>query len=121
MTYYKQVEETQPYIRTFVETRLGYYLRHFLRVLRRNAPAAAGGKAAGFLFGDSLTYVDLALLHALRATEAQFPTAWARMTAGEGAEFEPLAEYKRRLEERPRLKEYFSSERCKPFEGNSMM
>ena len=40
MTYYKQVEETKPYIKTFVDTRLEYYLRHFLRVLERNG----GGK-----------------------------------------------------------------------------
>ena len=40
MTYYKQIEETKPYIKTFLETRLHYYLRHFLRVLQRNG----GGK-----------------------------------------------------------------------------
>ena len=73
-----------------------------------------------FLLGDKLTYVDLALLHVLRATESQFNEEWGRATS-KGAEFAALAEFKRRIEGRPRLEAYFASERCKPFEGNSMM
>ena len=73
---------------------------------------------ARFLFGDSLTYVDLALLHVLRATEFQFPDAWSGVVT---RDFSPLVAFKTRLEQRPRLSAYFKSDRCRPFEGNSMM
>ncbi len=36
MTYYKQVEETKPYIRTFVSERLPKFLRYFNQVLLSN-------------------------------------------------------------------------------------
>ena len=70
-----------------------------------------------FLVGEKLTYVDLALLHVLRATAAQFPDFWKDNSGS----FPLLVAFKSRLEQRPNLAAYFKSERCLPFSGNSMM
>ena len=110
MSYYQQIEETQPYIKTFVETRLLRYLQHFEKILLANS---AGD---GFVIGNKLTYIDLGLMHVLRATASQFPDAWKSYDS-----IPKLKAFKERMEARPRLAEYFKSDRCKPFEGNSMM
>ncbi len=69
-----------------------------------------------FLVGNKLTYVDLALLHVLRASASQFPEEWKKL------ETIPLLKaYEDRLSARPNLAAYFKSDRCRPFEGNSMM
>ena len=69
-----------------------------------------------YLVGDKLTYVDLALLHVLRATESQFPEEWGKLDS-----IPLLKAFKERVSGRPNLAAYFKSPRCKPFEGNSMM
>ncbi|KAI8521308.1 hypothetical protein Bbelb_010620 [Branchiostoma belcheri] len=109
-SYYTQKEETQPYIDRFVATRLPRWLAHLETALKANK----GGQ--GFAIGDKLTYVDLGLLHVLRATEAQFPEAWASNDS-----IPLLKAFKDRLSARPNLAAYFKSDRCIPFEGNSMM
>ncbi|XP_021348408.1 glutathione S-transferase P-like [Mizuhopecten yessoensis] len=110
MTYYNQKEETKPYIERFVAERIPKWLQHFEDVLLANS----GGK--GFIFGNNLTYVDLGLMHALRATESQFPDAW------NNADYIPtLKSFKDRMCSRPRLAAYFKSDKCRAFEGNSMM
>lgn len=70
-----------------------------------------------FVVGDTVTYVDLALLHVLRATEAQFPEAWTNIAD----DIPLLRAFKSRLEARPQLAAYFKSDRARPFSGNSMM
>ena len=109
-SYYTQMEETKPYIKRFVETRLPRYLSYFEKVLVFNN----GGD--GFVIGNKLTYVDLGLLHVLRATESQFAEAWNSFD-----NIPKLKAFKDRMAARPKLAEYFKSSRCKPFEGNSMM
>ena len=69
-----------------------------------------------YVVGDKCTYVDLGLLHVLRATAFQFPDEWTALTT-----VPLLKSFKQRMEERPRLAAYFKSDRCRPFEGNSMM
>ena len=110
MSYYQQQEETKPYIKTFVETRLPRYLEHFEKLLLAN------DNGDGFVIGKKLTYVDLGLLHVLRATESQFTDSWKSFE-----NIPKLKAFKDRIAARPRLAEYFKSDRCKPFEGNSMM
>jgi len=59
--------------------------------------------------------VDISMLTVLRATEAQFPEAWAAQNV-------PLLKaFKKRMEERPRIAAYLASDRCIPFTGYSMM
>ncbi|KAK7110297.1 glutathione S-transferase P 1-like isoform X2 [Littorina saxatilis] len=109
-SYLEQVEETKPYQEYFIKERMPKFLQHFEKALTANN----GGK--GFLVGNSVTYVDLALLHVLRATEAQFPAEWGALTS-----VPLLKAYQQRLQQRPRLQEYFNSDRWRPFSGNSMM
>ncbi|XP_060064122.1 glutathione S-transferase-like [Ylistrum balloti] len=110
MTYFNQIEETKPYIERFVTERMPMWLKYFEKVLLANN----GG--TGFMFGNKLTYVDLGLMHVLRATESQFPDAW------NDADYIPtLKSFKDRMCSRPRLAAYFKSDKCRPFEGNSMM
>ncbi|XP_035669728.1 glutathione S-transferase P-like isoform X2 [Branchiostoma floridae] len=109
-SYYTQKEETQPYIDRFVATRLPRWLTHLETALKAN------NDGQGFVIGGKLTYVDLGLLHVLRATESQFPQAWASNDS-----IPLLKAFKARLSARPNLAAYFNSDRCVPFEGNSMM
>lgn len=69
-----------------------------------------------FVIGNKCTYVDLTLFHILRATEAQFPEAWAK------ADYIPaLKAFKERMAARPNIAAYLKSDRCKAFAGDSMM
>ncbi|XP_076460332.1 glutathione S-transferase-like [Babylonia areolata] len=110
-SYFDQVEETKPYQELFVKERMPKFLQHFEKALAANK----GGR--GFMVGDSVTYVDLAVLHVLRATQSQFPEAWEAQKTS----IPLLVAFKDRMSERPRLKAYFASSRCLPFSGNSMM
>ena len=68
------------------------------------------------MVGDKLTYVDLGVLHILRATASQFAEKWNELQS-----VPLLKTFKERMEARPNLAAYFKSSRCRPFEGNSMM
>jgi len=109
-SYFDQQEETKPYIEWFKKERLENWLTGFERTLAAND----GGK--GYVVGDKCTFVDLGLLHVLRATAFQFPDEWTALTS-----IPLLKAFKQRMEERPRLAAYFKSDRCRPFSGNSMM
>ena len=62
-----------------------------------------------------MTYVDVAMLTVLMATEKQFPEAWTAQNV-------PLLKaFKKRMEERPNIATYLSSDRHIPFSGYSMM
>ena len=110
MTYYNQKEETKPYIKVFTETRLPKFLNHFEKVLCMN------NSGDGFVVGEKMTYADLGLMHVLRATASQFPEEWEKKE-----DIPKLRAFKERMEARPNLVAYFKSERCRAFEGNSMM
>ena len=69
-----------------------------------------------FVVGDKLTYVDLALLHVLRAAKSQFSEAFNALNT-----IPLLKAFMERISARPNLAAYFASDRCRPFEGNSMM
>jgi len=109
-SYYDQKEETKPYIEWFKKERIEKWLNVFEKVLNAN------NDGRGYVVGDKCTYVDLALLHVLRAAESQFPDEWAAVSS-----VPLLKAFKQRMQERPRLAEYFKSDRCRAFEGNSMM
>eukprot|EP00741_Cyanophora_paradoxa_P001717 tig00000498_g1666.t1 len=108
-SYYKQVEYTTPFVRAFEATRLPRFFAYFERALAANR----GG--SGYLVGDKLTYVDVALLHGLMAAESQFPEAFAKL------EIPLLRAYGARLRALPRIAAYLASDRRGSFEGNSMM
>ncbi|XP_045170005.2 glutathione S-transferase-like [Mercenaria mercenaria] len=108
--YKSQKEETQPYIDRFIESRFPRWLKYFERALVANG----GGK--GFIIGSKCCYADLTLFHCLRATESQFPEAWAK------ADYIPaLKAYKERIASRPNIAAFLKSGRSLPFAGDSMM
>ena len=69
-----------------------------------------------FMIGQKLTYVDLAMLHALRITAFQFKDKWQSMQS-----IPLLKAFLDRMESRPNLAAYFKSERWIPYQGVSMM
>ena len=69
--------------------------------------------------GKSLTYLDLGLFHVLRATESQFPEAWAEMKSSNN--YPLLLDLKTRVGGRPNIRAFLASDRSRSFEGNSMM
>ncbi|KAK3108998.1 hypothetical protein FSP39_020566 [Pinctada imbricata] len=108
--YLEQKEGTQRYIDNFVDNRIHRWLKYFEAVLKRNN----GGQ--GFLFGNKLTYVDLALATSLRACEASYGPAY------QAADYCPLIKaHRARIEARPNIAAYFKSDRFIPFSDNSMM
>lgn len=114
-TYYNQQEFTQPYIDYFVANRIPKFLKHFEATLEYNQANCTPAQVCAV--GSKITYCDLCLLHVLRATESQFPEAWASSIPA----YPLLTKFKQQMEARPRLQAYFASARCLPFEGNSMM
>ena len=68
------------------------------------------------MVGDKLTYVDLAVLNALRITIFQYPERWAKTTT-----IPLLKAFVERMESRPNLAAYYKSDRCAPFQGYSFM
>ena len=108
-SYRKQVDAARPYIARFAAERMPRFVRHFEAVLRANQPSP-------FCVGPRLTWADLALFQAVRATEAQWGDAFARMR-----DVPLLRAFGARMAERPRLAAYLASPRCQPFSGDSMM
>ena len=62
-----------------------------------------------------ITYVDIAVFQALRATESQFPDDYRDLS------IPGLRAFKQRIQERPNVKAFLQSDRSLPFTGNSMM
>lgn len=112
-SYYEQVEEAKPYIAWFEEQRIGKFLNHFEKLLKHNESK----NTSGYVIGDSLTYVDVAVYHVLNAAENQFPTAFKRIVD----ETTHLRPYMKRIRELPNVAAYLASDRRGSFEGNSMM
>jgi glutathione S-transferase len=108
-SYYTQVAEAEVAAKKFASTRLLVWLNHFNHLLQANS------EKSGYLLGKNMTYADVAVYHVLSAAAFQFPEAW------EAADFPDLKEFVRRIGQIPRLADYLSSPKAKPFEGNSMM
>ena len=112
-TYPEQKEETKPVVEVFIELGIPRFFGHFEKALQWNK-----NKECGFLFGDSITYVDLTLYHALRSTEVQWPDLWKNSFA---KDYPLLAAFKERIGQRPRIKAYVESDKPLPYQGDSLM
>jgi glutathione S-transferase len=110
-SYSEQKEEAAPHVAAFQASRLPRYLKYFERVLNSN------GSGSGFAIGSSLSYVDVCLFHAERASEFQFPEGWATVAP----EVPLLHMHYAMMRANPRLKAYIESDRAQPFTGDSMM
>jgi len=115
MSYNDQKAEGDAASKEFATARLQMWLQHFEKVLKRN-PSPANPVAGG----ANVTYADFALWHVLDATKAQFDTEFYGL-AWTSAEIPSLKAYHTWFGARQSLKAYFSSERCPPWAGDSMM
>lgn len=112
-SYAKQKDEADKASKEWSSGRMGIWLQHFEKVIKRAGPEKP-------VVGDSISYADFILFHALDATEAQFNSDFY----GKSWENQPipaLKAYKKWMEQRPKLQSYFASERRKPWAGDSMM
>ncbi|GFR48365.1 hypothetical protein Agub_g10255, partial [Astrephomene gubernaculifera] len=106
----QQVAESQPYIRQYGEQRLPRYLGFWEQVLERN-PC----QEQGFLLGDRLSVADLAVYQYMAAAQQHFHAHYDAVEA-------PRAkEHQARMAARPRIRDYLASERCQPWDTDSMM
>lgn len=114
MSYYKQKEEGDTVSKQFTKDRMKKFLHHFHKVVSKYG---ATKPVAG---GVNVTYADFALFHVLDATISQFNTDFYEY-AWDQTNVPALKDFHAHFKERPNLKAYFASDRCTPFEGNSMM
>ena len=123
MSYFDQIEETKPNVDWFEKTRLGQFLNYLEKVLAYNysTNTSASPSSSLHFIACELTYVDIAVFHALCAAESQFPAAFIKTVNDEEGGCWRLRAFKRQIEEMPRIKEYLKSDRRGLFEGNSMM
>lgn len=85
---------------------------HFEAILTRNGGTP---EAPGFLVGPSLTAADLAVYHYLAAAEQHFRQYYEAQEA-------PVAKaFKAGIQQRPRIAAYLASDRCQPWDSDSMM
>ena len=108
-SYEKQANETKTTISLFVEKRMPNFIRHFEQILEFTN--------TGFLVGDKITYADLTLFQILRATEKSLPDGWLKMETNGSS----LVQFKNRIENRHRIKEYLKSDRARKMWNNRMM
>mmetsp|Transcript_16129 Transcript_16129/g.49295 ORF Transcript_16129/g.49295 Transcript_16129/m.49295 type:complete len:259 (+) Transcript_16129:36-812(+) len=92
----------------FVGLRLPKQLKYLDETLR-----AGGGD---FMCGASLTVADVVVMHLLNGLEHAFPRGYKKATAATHA----LVALAKRIRERPRIKAYLESDRCKPFNENGL-
>eukprot|EP00439_Symbiodinium_sp_Y106_P066456 s1888_g10.t2 len=113
-SYSTQKDEADTKSKAWCDGRMTVWLQHFEKVVKR---AGAEKPIAG---GSNITYADFMLFHALDATEAQFNTDFYGH-AWDAVSIPHLKAYKSWFASRPRLQAYFTSERRKPWAGDSMM
>jgi glutathione S-transferase len=104
-----QEEASQPYIEQYGTKRLPRYMRYIDTLLQR-----AGG--SGHLIAGQLTAADLAVYHFLAAAQQHYGQYYDQV------EDAPLAKaFKDSMAARPRIAAYLASDRCPPWDKDSMM
>ncbi|KAG2483047.1 hypothetical protein HYH03_018076 [Edaphochlamys debaryana] len=104
-----QVDESKPYVKQYGEQRLPKYMAFFEAVLQQNT------HKGGFLVGASVTVADLAVYQCMAAAEQHYGPYYA-------AQETPLAKaHQAAIAARPRIAAYLHSERCQPWDSDSMM
>ncbi len=106
MSYKDQKEEGDKVSKEFSGERMLTFLHHFNKVVLKNKTPLS--PIAG---GDNVTYADFCLFHVLDATKAQFNSEFYE-NAWDNANVPQLKEYYEWFKLRPKLQEYFRSDRC---------
>ncbi|KAG2423229.1 hypothetical protein HXX76_015486 [Chlamydomonas incerta] len=104
-----QVAESVPYIKQYGEQRLPKYLAYWEEVLSKNPTRS------GFLVGADISVADLAVYQFMAAAQQHYRQWYDAVEA-------PAAKaHQARIAARPRLAAYLASDRCLPWDGDSMM
>jgi glutathione S-transferase len=86
--------------------------QHFEAILQYNGGSV---EAPGHMVGSSITAADLAVFHFLAAAEQHFKEYYDAVDA-------PLCKaFKASIQQRPNIAAYLQSERCQPWDTDSMM
>jgi glutathione S-transferase len=86
--------------------------QHFEDILKHNGGTP---EAPGFLVGPSRTAADLAMYHFLAAAQHHYGQYYDTIDA-------PVCKaFLRAMSERPNIKAYLASDRCQPWDADSMM
>jgi glutathione S-transferase len=87
-------------------------MQHFEHILKRNGGTP---EAPGYLVGSSRTAADIAVYHYLAAAEQHYGQFYSSIDV-------PVCKaFLQAMRERPGIKAYLSSERCQPWDADSMM
>lgn len=106
------MEESKPYVQQYGAQRLPKYMQYFESILARNGGTPA---SPGWLVGPDRTAADLAVYHYLAAAEQHYKAYYHSVDA-------PLAKaLQAAVAARPRIAAYLASERCQPWDADSMM
>jgi glutathione S-transferase len=108
--YEEQKSEAKRRSEYFSGERAPELLGYFERVLQRNS------QSAGFLVGDSLSYVDLSLFQIVEGLQYAFPKMMSRLQA----EIPGLTVLHERVARRPNIAAYLASARRLPFNENGI-
>jgi glutathione S-transferase len=103
--YEEQSAEAKKRAAVFITHRMPKFLGYFERILKRNAGDS------GFIFGGTVSYVDLSLFQMIEGLRYAFPRTMARL---ESQSPRLIALYDQ-VKARPRLAAYLSSARRLPF------
>ncbi|KAE8381685.1 glutathione S-transferase [Aspergillus bertholletiae] len=102
--YEDQLEESKRRSESYRKNRLPKFLSYFERVLR---PQAAQGRP--WLYGETLTYADLALFQGIDGVKFAFPHALSRLE--KSGEYPNVFRLYDAVKNRPRIKAYLASDR----------
>jgi len=108
--YEEQKAEAKRRSQYFSGARAPELLGYFERVLQRNP------QGAGYLVGNSLSYVDLSLFQIIAGLQYAFPKMMSRLHA----EIPGLTALHDRVERRPNIASYLASTRRLPFNENGI-
>lgn len=122
-SYASQKDAADQASRVFASERLLVWLAHFEAIIA----AAASVQGVGPVLRDdgndkTPSYADIMLFYVLDATAGQFDNDFYGNVWTKSSQRFPLCHaFHQWIASQPRLEEYFSSERCQPWAGDSMM
>jgi glutathione S-transferase len=87
-------------------------LQHFEDILKFNGGTP---ESPGFLIGDTITAADLSVYHFLAAAQQHYSQFYDAVEAPTAKAFQAS------IAARPRIAAYLASERCQPWDADSMM
>ncbi|KAF4119711.1 glutathione S-transferase, partial [Geosmithia morbida] len=108
LAYEDQIPEAKKRTRYFLSERLPKYLGYAQRVI--DSPASGDGP---WMYGGTLTYVDLVLFLCIDGTQFAFPKTMAKLK--DSGQYNAVFELYDAVKTRPNIKAYLASSRRQPY------